>query len=62
MSFQLHAPFTPAGDQPEAIPPTDGSVLPAKTQTLLGVTGGGKTFTMGQHCYKIRNGLPGDHA
>ena len=45
--FQLNAPYRPTGDQPEAIRQlVDGirSGLPA--QTLLGVTGSGKTFTV----------------
>ena len=45
--FELYQPYLPAGDQPEAINQlvegiTDGEVF----QTLLGVTGSGKTFTM----------------
>ncbi|MDO8285109.1 MAG: excinuclease ABC subunit UvrB [Rhodoferax sp.] len=45
--FELYQPYPPAGDQPEAIDQlvegvTDGEVF----QTLLGVTGSGKTFTM----------------
>ena len=47
MPFQLHAPFAPAGDQPEAIRQlTEGVLSGEKYQTLLGVTGSGKTFTM----------------
>lgn len=47
MPFQLHAPYSPAGDQPEAIRQlTDGILNGEKYQTLLGVTGSGKTFTM----------------
>lgn len=47
MPFKLHSPFTPAGDQPEAIRQlTEGLVAGEKYQTLLGVTGSGKTFTM----------------
>jgi excinuclease ABC subunit B len=47
MPFQLHSPFTPAGDQPEAIRQlTEGILNGEKFQTLLGVTGSGKTFTM----------------
>ncbi len=47
MPFNLHSPFTPAGDQPEAIRQlTEGLVAGEKYQTLLGVTGSGKTFTM----------------
>src|ERR1700741_3885490 len=47
MAFNLNAPFPPAGDQPEAIRQlTDGILDGGKYQTLLGVTGSGKTFTM----------------
>jgi len=45
--FKLHSPFEPTGDQPEAIARlTDGLRSGMKYQTLLGVTGSGKTFTM----------------
>ena len=47
MPFELQAPFEPTGDQPDAIKKLVQGVndgLPA--QTLLGVTGSGKTFTM----------------
>jgi len=47
MSFKLHAPFPPAGDQPDAIRQlTQGILDNEKHQTLLGVTGSGKTFTI----------------
>jgi excinuclease ABC subunit B len=47
MPFQLQTPFPPAGDQPEAIRQlTEGIQSGEKFQTLLGVTGSGKTFTM----------------
>jgi excinuclease ABC subunit B len=47
MSFKLHIPFPPAGDQPEAIHQLTEAVLNGeKYQTLLGVTGSGKTFTV----------------
>jgi excinuclease ABC subunit B len=47
MPFQLNAPYSPAGDQPEAIRQlTDGILNGDRYQTLLGVTGSGKTFTM----------------
>ncbi len=47
MPFQLHTPFPPAGDQPEAIRQlTEGIQNGEKFQTLLGVTGSGKTFTV----------------
>ena len=47
MEFKLHSPYQPTGDQPEAIRELvqgfrDGNQF----QTLLGVTGSGKTFTM----------------
>ncbi len=45
--FQLVAPFKPCGDQQQAIDNlTDGLQKKLKYQTLLGVTGSGKTFTM----------------
>ncbi|OIO33903.1 MAG: excinuclease ABC subunit B [Candidatus Omnitrophica bacterium CG1_02_40_15] len=45
--FQLVAPFKPCGDQQQAIDKlTDGLQKKLKYQTLLGVTGSGKTFTM----------------
>src|SRR5882672_1138682 len=47
MSFNLYTPFPPAGDQPEAIRElTDGIQNGERYQTLLGVTGSGKTFTI----------------
>jgi len=47
MGFKLNAPFAPAGDQPEAIRQlTEGIQDGERYQTLLGVTGSGKTFTM----------------
>ena len=45
--FRLHLPFEPAGDQPEAIAKlVEGFQDGLSYQTLLGVTGSGKTFTM----------------
>uniref|UniRef100_E6PT07 UvrABC system protein B n=1 Tax=mine drainage metagenome TaxID=410659 RepID=E6PT07_9ZZZZ len=45
--FQLHQPYPPAGDQPEAIAKlVEGITDGLSFQTLLGVTGSGKTFTM----------------
>ena len=45
--FRLHLPFEPAGDQPEAIAKlVEGIDDGLAYQTLLGVTGSGKTFTM----------------
>jgi excinuclease ABC subunit B len=46
-AYELHQPFQPAGDQPEAIAKlTEGLEDGLAYQTLLGVTGSGKTFTM----------------
>ncbi|MEQ1766749.1 MAG: excinuclease ABC subunit UvrB, partial [Methylotenera sp.] len=45
--YQLYQPFPPAGDQPQAIEKlTQGIDDGLKFQTLLGVTGSGKTYTM----------------
>ena len=47
MPFQLHAPYSPAGDQPSAIKQLTDNVNDGEQyQTLLGVTGSGKTFTI----------------
>ncbi|MBI1223225.1 MAG: excinuclease ABC subunit UvrB [Bacteroidetes bacterium] len=47
MPFQLTSEFSPAGDQPEAIRQlTEGVEANEPAQTLLGVTGSGKTFTI----------------
>ncbi len=46
-AYRLHQPFQPAGDQPEAIEKlVDGVKSGMRFQTLLGVTGSGKTYTM----------------
>ena len=46
-AFQLESPFQPAGDQPQAIEKLVQGLLEGRhNQTLLGVTGSGKTFTM----------------
>src|SRR6187455_3113277 len=45
--FKLVSSYEPAGDQPQAIAKlTEGLLAGAKHQTLLGVTGSGKTFTI----------------
>ncbi|HJU45386.1 MAG TPA: excinuclease ABC subunit UvrB [Chitinophagaceae bacterium] len=45
--FKLNSTYTPSGDQPTAIRQlTDGILAGEKEQTLLGVTGSGKTFTI----------------
>ncbi|MEK7467469.1 MAG: excinuclease ABC subunit UvrB [Planctomycetota bacterium] len=46
-AFELHAPYEPAGDQPEAIEKLMAGLEAGRAaQTLLGVTGSGKTYTM----------------
>lgn len=45
--FELVSPYSPTGDQPEAIEKlTEGVLDGIRTQVLVGVTGSGKTFTM----------------
>ena len=45
--FKIHSPFSPSGDQPQAIKELcEGLARGDKSQVLLGVTGSGKTFTM----------------
>lgn len=47
MEFKLHSSFKPTGDQPEAIEKLTKNInLGVKHQTLLGITGSGKTFTL----------------
>ena len=45
-SFKLVSDFRPTGDQPEAIRELSRGALQGRNQTLLGVTGSGKTFTI----------------
>ena len=53
--FRLHAPYQPTGDQPEAIRElVEGFKEGNQFQTLLGVTGSGKTFTMANVIEKIQ--------
>ena len=55
MSFKLFSEFPPAGDQPEAIRQLTESILDGERyQTLLGVTGSGKTFTMANVIEKLQ--------
>ena len=55
--FRLVAPFEPTGDQPQAIEHlVDGLARGLRHQTLLGVTGSGKTYTMAQTI--VRHGKP----
>ena len=52
--FKLHSKYKPTGDQPKAIEYlSDGIIKGKKFQTLLGVTGSGKTFTMSPVRYKM---------
>ncbi len=54
MDFKLHAPYSPTGDQPEAIRAlTKGIQDGMPEQVLLGVTGSGKTFTMASVIEKL---------
>ncbi len=53
--FQLVSPFKPSGDQPEAIEAlARGVELGLREQTLLGVTGSGKTYTMASVIEKVQ--------
>ena len=55
MNFQLQADYSPQGDQPEAIRKLIDSVQAGNNyQTLLGVTGSGKTFTMANVIQKLQ--------
>ncbi len=52
--FKLHAPYAPTGDQPQAIEAlVEGFRAGNQFQTLLGVTGSGKTFTMANVIEKL---------
>ena len=52
--FKLVSPYSPTGDQPQAIDAlVDGVNAGMKMQTLLGVTGSGKTFTMANVIAKL---------
>ena len=54
MDFKLQSEFKPTGDQPEAIKQlTEGITSNEKFQTLLGVTGSGKTFTVANVVDKV---------
>lgn len=53
--FQIESPYKPSGDQPLAIDTLSNGVLDGeKFQTLLGVTGSGKTFTMANIVEKVQ--------
>ena len=53
--FKVHSPFSPAGDQPKAIEKLlEGIESGLSHQTLLGVTGSGKTFTIAKVIEKLQ--------
>lgn len=55
MEFKLHSNYQPAGDQPNAIQQlSDGILHNEQFQTLLGVTGSGKTFTIANVIEKVQ--------
>ena len=55
MEFELHSEYQPQGDQPEAIDAIVRSIEAGnRYQTLLGVTGSGKTFTMANAIEKLQ--------
>ena len=54
MDFKLHSEYKPTGDQPQAIERLAHGILAGdRAQTLLGVTGSGKTFTMANVIAKV---------
>ncbi|MBV6492310.1 MAG: UvrABC system protein B [Turneriella sp.] len=55
MKFKLHAPFAPAGDQPQAIEELSETLRAHDSKaTLIGVTGSGKTMTMAAVVEKLQ--------
>jgi len=55
MEFRIHAPYQPGGDQPQAIDALAAGLNEGLNyQTLLGVTGSGKTFTMANIIMKVQ--------
>jgi len=53
--FKLHSEYKPTGDQPQAIEYLSKGIMEGKKfQTLLGVTGSGKTFTMANIIEKVQ--------
>ncbi|MBE6046702.1 MAG: hypothetical protein E7221_08365, partial [Clostridiales bacterium] len=52
--FKVYSDFEPMGDQPQAIDTIARGILEGKkSQTLMGVTGSGKTFTMAKIIEKV---------
>lgn len=55
LEFKLHSKYQPTGDQPQAIEKiANGFKKGMKFQTLIGVTGSGKTFTMANVIQKLQ--------
>ncbi|PZN34817.1 MAG: excinuclease ABC subunit B, partial [Proteobacteria bacterium] len=55
LPFKLHAPYEPAGDQPEAIAKlVEGLEAGLSHQTLLGVTGSGKTYSIANVIQRVQ--------
>jgi excinuclease ABC subunit B len=54
MKFELVSEFDPSGDQPEAIKTLSKSIKTNRYQTLVGVTGSGKTYTMAKIIEKLQ--------
>ena len=53
--FYLESPYQPSGDQPQAIDKLVASIKKgSRYQTLIGVTGSGKTYTMAQIIQKLK--------
>ena len=54
MKFKLHSPFPPAGGQPDSIRKITAGFSKYPMQTLLGITGSGKTFVMANVIEKVQ--------
>lgn len=55
MEFKLHSKYQPTGDQPQTIEKLVNSINAGnREQTLLGVTGSGKTFTMANVIQRVQ--------
>lgn len=53
--FKLQSPYQPSGDQPQAIEKLTAAIKKgSRYQTLIGVTGSGKTYTMAQLIQKLQ--------
>lgn len=53
--FKVHAPYDMTGDQPQAVEKLSAGIMKGKkAQTLMGVTGSGKTFTMAKIIEKVQ--------